>query len=75
MRQMWVYHGFSKSRIPHTSHHLKSICHGFSFNFVILGCTRVPNFWTTQYDPRGNFHSRTGEPVHSLNDIFNVLEF
>ena len=42
-------HGFSKSRIPHTSHHLKSICHGFSFNFTILGCTRVPNFWTTQY--------------------------
>ena len=25
--------------------------------------------------PRGNFHSRTGEPVHSLNDFFNVLEF
>ena len=25
--------------------------------------------------PRGNFHSRTGEPVHSLNEILNVLEF
>ena len=27
------------------------------------------------WDPRGNFHSRTGEPVHSLNEILNVLEF
>ena len=27
------------------------------------------------YNPRGNFHSRTGEPVHSLNEILNVLEF
>ena len=27
------------------------------------------------YNPRGNLHSRTGEPVHSLNDFFNVLEF
>ena len=27
------------------------------------------------FDPRGNFHSRTGEPVHSLNEILNVLEF
>ena len=26
-------------------------------------------------DPRGNFHSRTGEPVHSLNEILNVLAF
>ena len=25
--------------------------------------------------PPGNFHSRTGEPVHSLNEILNVLEF
>ena len=27
------------------------------------------------FNPRGNFHSRTGEPVHSLNDFFNALEF
>ena len=27
------------------------------------------------FHPRGNFHSRTGEPVHSLNEILNVLEF
>ena len=25
--------------------------------------------------PRGNFQSRTGEPVHSSNEILNVLEF
>jgi len=23
--------------------------------------------------PRGNFHSRTGEPVHSLNDFLGIL--
>ena len=27
------------------------------------------------YNHRGNLHSRTGEPVHSLNDFLNVLEF
>ena len=26
-------------------------------------------------DPRGNFHSRTGEPVHSSNDFFNHWNF
>ena len=29
----------------------------------------------TKLYPRGNFHSRSGEPVHSLNNFFNVLEF
>ena len=31
--------------------------------------------WKYHLNPRGNFHSRTGEPVHSLNEILNVLEF
>ena len=31
--------------------------------------------WMPPSNPPGNFHSRTGEPVHSLNEILNVLEF
>jgi hypothetical protein len=33
------------------------------------------DFGKIKQDPRGKFHSRTGEPVHSLNEILDVLEF
>ena len=54
------------------------LCRGFCMVGVGLGAL-PPHTHTHTYNirmyPRGNFHSRTGEPVHSLNDFLNVLEF
>ena len=40
----------------------------------MLNCIKL-GVHTYHTNPRGKFHSRTGEPVHTLNEILNVLEF
>ena len=89
-RPQWRYSTYSTlnldqlGQIVHTQVVLKGMVDQAFYDYgLMIQVWRIghchSNFWkiirSSLFHPRGNFHSRTDEPVHSLNEILNVLEF